>query len=49
MKYEIIVTLGPASRTAAVWQELIKAGATQFRLNTSHLSPEDLAGWLDRL
>ncbi len=47
--YEITVTLGPASASEPVWQDLIAAGATAFRLNTSHLSFEDLQVWLDRL
>lgn len=44
--YEIVVTLGPASRTPAVWQALREAGASAFRLNTSHLSLDELDAWL---
>jgi pyruvate kinase len=49
LSYEIIVTLGPASSPEAAWQELLKAGATAFRLNTSHLTMPALIGWLQRL
>jgi len=49
MDYQIIATLGPASREARMWNALIEAGATGFRLNTSHLSVEELEGWLERL
>jgi pyruvate kinase len=30
------------------WQALLGAGADVFRLNTSHLSLDELAGWLER-
>ncbi len=49
MNYQIIPTLGPATSTADSWKALVHAGATVFRLNTSHLSPADLEGWLERL
>jgi pyruvate kinase len=49
MAYEIIATLGPSSSEPAIWHEMLSAGATAFRLNTSHLSLPQLAGWLDRL
>ncbi len=49
MDYEIIVTLGPASADDARWRALLQAGASGFRLNTSHLTPEALGGWLERL
>jgi pyruvate kinase len=49
MQYEIIVTLGPASADAAAWRALLDAGATQFRLNTSHLTLNQLRAWLERL
>ena len=43
-----ILTLGPATSSEAVMAELLEvAGA--FRLNASHLSPEDLGGWLETL
>jgi pyruvate kinase len=49
MDYEIIATLGPASRTAAAWAEMLDAGASAFRLNTSHLSLNDLDEWLEKI
>ncbi|TLN23081.1 pyruvate kinase, partial [bacterium] len=49
MDYEIIPTLGPASATPAVWREMIAAGATAFRLNSSHLSQAQVVAWLERL
>ncbi|MFT3893661.1 MAG: pyruvate kinase [Anaerolineales bacterium] len=47
--YEIIATLGPASDVEAAWTSLLAAGATSFRLNTSHLDLEQLWAWLERL
>jgi pyruvate kinase len=47
--YEIIATLGPASDADAVWQAMLEAGATAFRLNTSHLELGHLQTWLERL
>ena len=47
--YKIIATLGPASDNDAVWMEMLSAGATAFRLNTSHLTLEQLWAWLERL
>lgn len=49
MDYEVVATLGPASRDPEVWSEMLAAGATAFRLNTSHLSLEQLDSWLERL
>jgi pyruvate kinase len=49
MHYAIIATLGPASNRVATWHELLAAGATAFRLNTSHLSLAELPGWLESL
>ncbi len=49
MNYDIIATLGPGSDTPALWQEMLIAGVTAFRLNTSHLSLLQLQHWLDRL
>jgi len=40
---KIVATLGPASSTEAVLEQLIVAGATVFRLNFSHGSHEDHA------
>lgn len=48
MDYEIIATLGPASAAEAAWHAMLSAGATAFRLNTSHLSLEQLSEWLAR-
>ncbi len=42
--YQIIATLGPASENKII--DLIKAGATGFRLNCSHLSLENLSRYL---
>jgi len=47
--YKIITTLGPASSDEAIWEALIQVGATSFRLNTSHLSTDELSVWLSRL
>ncbi len=49
MNYVIVATLGPSSQSPAVWHGMLKAGATAFRLNTSHLSLPELQDWLDRL
>ena len=49
MDYEIIATVGPASRDAAVWKGMLEAGASALRLNTSHLELDELQAWLDRL
>ena len=49
MQYEIVATLGPSSESPAIWQAMIAAGATAFRLNTSHLSLEQLAAWLQKI
>jgi pyruvate kinase len=47
--YEIIATLGPASKIEAEWMSLLAAGATAFRLNTSHLELGQLWAWLEQL
>ena len=49
MNYEIVATLGPKSRTPAIWAEMLASGATAFRLNTSHLTLAMLDDWLDQL
>lgn len=49
MPYEVIATLGPASDTPQRWQAMIAAGATAFRLNSSHLSVEQTSAWVERL
>lgn len=47
--YEIVATLGPSSAQEPIWQAMIAAGTTAFRLNTSHLTLEQLDGWLARI
>lgn len=47
--YEIIATLGPGSESEDIWREALQAGATAFRLNTSHLSLAQLQNWLERI
>jgi len=49
MTYEIIATIGPASSTPELWQDMIAAGATQFRLNSSHLSVPQVVEWVEHL
>ncbi len=49
MNYQVVVTLGPASKHSGIWHELIDAGATTFRLNTSHLTLDQLRVWLESL
>jgi pyruvate kinase len=48
-QFQIIATLGPASSKPEIWEQMLAAGTTRFRLNTSHLSLEQLLQWLDRL
>jgi pyruvate kinase len=47
--YSIMTTLGPASDRTDIWVAMLAAGATGFRLNTSHLSIEQLTQWMERL
>jgi pyruvate kinase len=49
MDYQIIATLGPSSDTETTWCRMLAAGATGFRLNTSHLSLLQLEAWVQRL
>ena len=49
MDYQIVATLGPSSDTDTMWQAMLAAGVTTFRLNTSHLSLPELCAWIDRL
>jgi len=49
MDYEIIATLGPTSDVEQAWENMLVAGATGFRLNTSHLSLSQLESWVERL
>ncbi|HSV86362.1 MAG TPA: pyruvate kinase [Levilinea sp.] len=45
----IVATLGPASSEPKIWEAMLAAGASGFRLNTSHLSRDGLECWLERL
>jgi pyruvate kinase len=49
MEYQIVATLGPASKKEAVWQAMLAEGVSAFRLNTSHLSLAELDLWLEKL
>jgi pyruvate kinase len=49
MDYAIIATLGPGSDTPLIWEGMLAAGITGFRLNTSHLSLPQLQAWLEKL
>ncbi|HWQ04166.1 MAG TPA: pyruvate kinase [Longilinea sp.] len=49
MTYEIIATLGPASSSTELWREMIVAGASEFRLNSSHLSIPQVIEWVERM
>lgn len=49
MDYQIIATLGPRSADESTWRAMLTAGVTGFRLNTSHLSLDELERWLERL
>ncbi|MGE5683380.1 MAG: pyruvate kinase [Bacillota bacterium] len=49
MDYLITATLGPASLSETVWSEMLLIGVDAFRLNTSHLSVEEVLSWVDRL
>lgn len=45
--FQIIATLGPATEDKI--EKLIQAGANAFRLNCSHLTPEELQKWLSKI
>lgn len=49
MNYDIIATLGPGSNEPAQWEAMLAAGATAFRLNTSHLTLRQTLKWLEKL
>lgn len=49
MFYDVIATLGPATSTPEAWRGLLSAGATRFRLNTSHLTPDQVETWVAAL
>ena len=42
-KTKIVATLGPVSRDEKTIEELVLAGATMFRINTSHNTPAEHA------
>jgi pyruvate kinase len=47
--YDIIATLGPSTPNEQAWRRLLEAGATAFRLNTSHVDLPELHRWLSSL
>ena len=49
MRYSITATLGPSTAHPGHWTALSQAGAGRFRLNVSHLSPEETEVWLRRI
>ena len=49
MDYAIIATLGPSSRSQEIWRGMIRAGASAFRLNTSHLTLDQVQLWLKEM
>ena len=44
-----MATLGPSSMAPEIWQKMLLAGVTAFRLNTSHLEPDNILGLLENL
>ena len=48
-RYAVVATLGPATPALEDARRLLSAGATGFRLNTSHLGPDELRMKLDTL
>lgn len=48
-KTKIVATLGPASCEEEIIEQLVLAGATMFRLNTSHNTAEEHAKTIDRI
>jgi pyruvate kinase len=49
MEYDIIATLGPSSADAIIWREMLNAGVTGFRLNISHLTEDQVNGWIESI
>lgn len=49
MDYSIVATLGPGSSSKAMWEKMILAGVTGFRLNSSHMSLHQIHEWLGEL
>lgn len=48
MDYQIVATLGPASMDPQLWQQMISAGVTVFRYNTSHGGLPQIDDFVDR-
>ena len=48
-KTKIVATLGPASCEEEIIEQLVMAGATMFRLNTSHNTAEEHAKTIDKI
>ena len=48
-KTKIVATLGPTSCEEEIIEQLVLAGATMFRLNTSHNTAEEHAKTIDRI
>jgi pyruvate kinase len=48
-KQTLIATLGPSSEAESMWMAMLEAGVSAFRLNTSHLTLQQLHNYLDRL
>jgi pyruvate kinase len=49
MDYDIIATLGPSSASEVIWRKMLSAGVTGFRLNTSHMSLDQVQLWVEKL
>ncbi|MFO7624217.1 MAG: pyruvate kinase [Anaerolineales bacterium] len=49
MEYDIIATLGPSSARDVIWREMLSIGVTGLRLNTSHLSQDQVYLWIEKL
>lgn len=48
-KTKIVATLGPASSDEEIIEQLVSAGATMFRLNTSHNTAEEHAKTIEKI
>ena len=48
-KTKIVATLGPASSEEEIIEQLVSAGATMFRLNTSHNTAEEHAKTIEKI
>jgi pyruvate kinase len=49
MTYARIATIGPGTDNPAMWTALVDAGATRFRLNTSHMTPDEVEETVTRI